>query len=770
MRSRVNFRLYKRDPLRYYWIMPCIRLRAIATFALLAFAIAMMPAESPPRAQDRKRPTVALVLAGGGARGCAHVGVIKVIEELGIPIDIVTGTSMGAIVGGLYSVGYTPADMDAIMNETDWSDIFSEEMENISEPYPDKRDRSRYFVKTAFDRKGLVFSGGLLSGKKVLHELDALFLPVPEPTDFDSLPRRFRAVSVDISSGDKVVHDKGSLPDSLRASMSIPGVFVPYQLNGQAHVDGFVADNLPIDLAREIGADFVIAIDIRDAKELDPGDYEQNITKILSRTVALMERSGVNHQLGNADLVLTVDPGGYTTVDFTKAREIMDLGERIARENEAELSSFRDRVLASGAERRNITRPSTPVIESIAVEGGTSKDRASVRQLFEPILGTAPSRRRIGDAFYRLDRDVRFESVRIRLERREDSPTLVVAVRDRPLRSAFIRMGLDYHSTYSEYFINGISMTPGAIVRGVPFKDSRFTVDAEAFDSPGLEAEFSQPFSEYFSVSLYGAVHADFDTWVAKAARPYIERTRSSTAGVRFSLYNWSGGEASIGCGVDHGDAESTEGIVAGEPAESAFCVRGGFSADTRNSPIMTRYGFLSVTNVLYALPFDDRRSPFATMESFGGVFIPAGKALSFAVRWEGGTDFTSRGNASNAAPARYKPALRSRILFPGLLSTAERTGSHALGAGISAQYALNSKAATKSIPVCAIAAISAGASVANGNDIEAAKDRIHVTGALGIGMRFNDAFGIMIRGGACRNTEAELLPFFSIDLGSFGK
>ncbi len=747
-----------------------MRLRAIVTLAVLALSIPMMHAESAPRAQDRKRPTVALVLAGGGARGFAHVGVIKVIEELGIPIDIVTGTSMGAIVGGLYSIGCTPDDMDAIMSETDWPDLFSEEMENISEPYPDKRDRSRYFVKTAFDRKGLVFSGGLLSGKKVLHELDALFLPVPGPTDFDALPRRFRAVSVDIASGDKVVHDKGSLPDSIRASLSIPGVFVPYQLNGQAHVDGFVADNLPIDLARDIGADYVIAVDIRDAKGLDPADYDQNITKILARTVALMERSIVNHQLGNADLVLTVDTSGYTTVDFTKTREIMDLGERTARESSAELSTFRDRVLAAGAERRSVSRPATPVIESIAIEGGTAKDRASLRQLFEPLLGTAPSRKAIGDAFHRIDRDIRFESVRVRLERRKDAPTLVVNVRDRPLRSAFIRMGLDYHSTYSEYFINGISVTPGAIVRGVPLKDSRFTVDVEAVDSPGLDAEFSQLLSDYFSVSLYGATHADLDTWVAKAARPYIERTRTSAAGVRVSLYNRSGGEASIGCGVNHGNAEPAEGIVAGEPAESAFCALSGFSVDTRSSPIMTRYGFYTVTRALYALPFEDRRRSFATLESVGGLFVPVGNALSFAVRWEGGTDFTSRGDAFHAAPARFKPALRSRILFPGLLSQAERVGSHALGAGISAQYALNSDAATKSLPVCAIAALSAGASVVNGNDLEAAKDRFHVTGALGLGMRFNDAFGIMIRGGACRNTVAEILPFFSIDLGSIGK
>jgi NTE family protein len=744
--------------------------RARATLIVLALAIAIAPAESAPRAQERKRPTVAVVLAGGGARGFAHVGVLKVIEELGIPVDIVTGTSMGAIVGGLYSVGYTPGDMDAIMSETDWPDIFSEEMENISEPYPDKRDRSRYFVKTAFDRKGLVFSGGLLSGKKVLHELDALFLPVAEPTDFDALPRRFRAVSVDIASGDRVVHEKGSLPDSIRASMSIPGVFVPYQLNGQAHVDGFVADNLPIDLAREIGADYVIAVDIRDAKGLDPEAYDQNITKILARTVALMERSGVNHQLKNADLVLTIDPSGYTTVDFTKAREIMDLGERTARERIAELATFRDRVLASGAERREIPRPATPVIETIEIEGGTAKDRASVRQVFEPIIGTAPSRKTIGDAFFRLDRDIRFESVKVRLERKMGAPTLVVSVRDRPLRSTFLRMGFDYHSTYSEYFINGISVTPGAIVRGIPLKDSRLAVDAEPVDSPGLDAEFSQPFSDYFSVSLHGSVHADLDTWVAKAARPYMERTRSSTVGVRLSLYNWSGGEATIGCGVDYGDDELLEGIVAGEPAKSAFCLRGSFSADTRNSPILTRYGFFSVTRALYALPFDDTRRAFATAEILGGVFIPVGNAFSLAVRWEGGTDFTPTGDAFNAAPARYKPALRSRILFPGLLSLGERIGSHALGAGISAQYALNSNAATKSVPVCAIAEISSGASVVNGNDLEAAKDRVHVTGAVGFGMRFNDAFGIMIRGGACRNTEADLLPFFAIDIGSFGK
>ncbi len=723
-----------------------------------------------PRLACETVPKVAVVLAGGGARGLAHIGVLKVIKELGIPVDIVTGTSMGAIIGALYSMGYEPEEIDTIMSGTDWIDLFSEYSENVSEPYPDRKDRGHYFAKAGFDRKGFIMSGGFLTGRKALHTLDALFLAIPEPTNFDDLPRRFRAVSVDIATGRKVIHDHGSLADALRASMSIPGVFMPYQLNGQAHIDGFVADNLPINLARSLGADLVIAIDLADTEELDPAEFDRNLTQILTRTVILMTRNGVTHQLQNADCLITVDTNGYTSMDFEKTRDIINLGEKTARDGIKALTAFRDQCLKEGARQSPIKRPEMAVIESIVVEGGTERDRAFIRKVYEPLVGTAPTAQTIEALFAQLDRDIRFDTVRVRLDASTERPALVVTLKDRALPSSFFRMAFTYQSTYSRHFVNEMAIMPAVIIRGIPFKYSRLTVDAEAFDSPGFAVQFSQPFFDHVSINLSYSMYTDLDTWVVRASPDYIEQTSAATASLGISFYTWTGGEASLGCSYDRTDDEDYIGVITGEAVDDAFCLHAGLDLDTTNSPILPRFGFRNKIGLLYSLPVTYSQRAFGTVSIAGGAFIPIGDTVSLGISWLGGSDLTPQGDSAWAAPLHYKPRLHDRMLYPGLLAQAERIGSHVFGTGLTIQYILNADTTTRNIPVSVLLEASAGSSCQNGEDITLAADRIHLTGCAGFGMRINDAFGIMVRAGATRNTASEWLPFFAIDLGAFGQ
>ncbi|MFH2113769.1 MAG: patatin-like phospholipase family protein, partial [Spirochaetota bacterium] len=223
-----------------------------------------------------ERPTVALVLEGGGALGLAHIGVITAIEALGIPVDIVVGTSMGAIVGGLYAIGYDSAGLETMAAETDWLDLFSENLPARSDPYKSRESQSRYFASVQFDRYGLRGSGGLLTGMKILTYMDCLVSGIPSPVDFDTLPRRFRAVATDISTGKAVVLRDGSIADAMRASMGIPGVFAPHRIDGLFLMDGGIVDNLPVDVARDLGADVVIAVDLL-------GGFDSN-RKTLERT------------------------------------------------------------------------------------------------------------------------------------------------------------------------------------------------------------------------------------------------------------------------------------------------------------------------------------------------------------------------------------------------------------------------------------------------------------------------------------------------------
>jgi len=183
------------------------------------------------------KPRVAVVLSGGSALGLAHVGVLQVIERAGIPIDMILGTSMGSIVGGLYAAGYTPEQLESIVTKIDWTTVFSERRDSPGDRY-DWLKRERFPLRIGFDRNGISLGAGLLEGQNVLSLFTELTLHDLAVRDFDKLPVPYRAVAADLLSGEKVVISHGSLADAMRASMSIPGIFRPYEIDGRTVVDG----------------------------------------------------------------------------------------------------------------------------------------------------------------------------------------------------------------------------------------------------------------------------------------------------------------------------------------------------------------------------------------------------------------------------------------------------------------------------------------------------------------------------------------------------
>ena len=214
--------------------------------------------------QLASRPTVGLVLSGGGARGAAHAGVIQVLEELHVPVDLVVGTSMGAIVGGLYASGLTGDELLEVIETADWSDLFLDRPPRRDRSFRRKSDDVGFLVD--FDvgvrADGLVFPQGLVQGQKLELALRRLVLPVSTVPDFDQLPIPFRAVATDIVNGEMVVLESGDIASAMRASMSAPGVFKPVRIDDRLLVDGGIANNLPIQLAKDMGAEVLVVVDV----------------------------------------------------------------------------------------------------------------------------------------------------------------------------------------------------------------------------------------------------------------------------------------------------------------------------------------------------------------------------------------------------------------------------------------------------------------------------------------------------------------------------
>ena len=208
------------------------------------------------------KPVIALVLSGGGARGFAHIPVIEALEQAGIPIDMVLGTSMGSLIGGLYAAGYSPGDMRRLIESYDMVELFalSALPPLRTAPQALRRDRDNLFV-LGFDSGGLGTAAGIIGDQRILHMLNDSLSRVSGITHFDDLAIPFRCIGTDLATGQRIIFSEGSLASAIRASISIPLVFTPYPLYDRLIVDGGLVDNMPAELARQMGADIVIAVD-----------------------------------------------------------------------------------------------------------------------------------------------------------------------------------------------------------------------------------------------------------------------------------------------------------------------------------------------------------------------------------------------------------------------------------------------------------------------------------------------------------------------------
>lgn len=309
----------------------------LAGFILFAStAHCQSPPQQAPEEGLRARPKVGLVLSGGGARGCAHVGVLKVLEELHVPVDFVVGTSMGSIVGGAYAYGMSLTELEAAVTRTNskrpWSILLKDTPSRDRESFRRKQEQRGFLIDFGLGYRDGEFRlpKGLLQGQNL--ELELLHL-MPEAHDlksFDQLPLPFRAVAVELGTGKQVVLDSGSLPRALRASMSLPAVFAPIEIGGRLLIDGGLVRNVPVGIARELGADILIVVDI--GTPLSNVEVA-SVLDVTAQMVAILTQQNVDRSLAKIreiDVLITPDLGDMTSADFDRAGESIDRGRDAA--------------------------------------------------------------------------------------------------------------------------------------------------------------------------------------------------------------------------------------------------------------------------------------------------------------------------------------------------------------------------------------------------------------------------------------------------------
>ena len=302
-----------------------------------AFAEACLP-------QQDDRPKIALVLGGGGARGAAHIGVIKALEELRVPVDYIVGTSMGALVGGLHATGMSGDELTSLMTDIDWPDMFSDKTRRQDRPFRRKRDDSLglYAAKIGLSEGGSRLPPGAIAGQRIEFLLESLVGVRERTNDFDDLPIPFRAVAADILAAEVAVLDSGRLALAMRSSMALPGVFDPVEFEDQLLVDGGVLMNVPVSVGKDLGADIIIAVDV--GSPLAEKEKVQNLFQILYQLTGVVTIVNTRQQLellGENDLLLTPPlDDDITTGSFAKAAEAVPAGYDEAMKNRAALSRF----------------------------------------------------------------------------------------------------------------------------------------------------------------------------------------------------------------------------------------------------------------------------------------------------------------------------------------------------------------------------------------------------------------------------------------------
>ena len=317
---------------------PAAALLVIAFFAQCRTVLAQADGSSP------RRPKIGLVLSGGGALGVAHVGVLKALEELHIPIDYIAGTSMGAVVGGLYASGMSPAEIDDWFRHADWHFLLSDALPRESESVRNKQRQFEINQGIAFNvsrKAGLTLPAGLVGGRNVMASLRQLTVPVRHIRDFDRLPIPFRAVATDIETGDLVLLREGDFVESIRASMSIPGIFTPQRIRGRLLADGGLTKNLPISVVQAMGADVVIAIDASEQLKKEPelDTAGAMASQVLTIFVQKQMREEIA-RLGPGDALVRVKVEDMELTDFVKAAKGIDTGYQQMMQQRTALARF----------------------------------------------------------------------------------------------------------------------------------------------------------------------------------------------------------------------------------------------------------------------------------------------------------------------------------------------------------------------------------------------------------------------------------------------
>jgi NTE family protein len=564
---------------------------ALVFFSFSAFAQpAAIPTQEPVKS---KAPKIGLVLEGGAALGLAHIGVLTWLEENRIPVYYVAGTSMGGLIGGLYATGNSPDEIRSQVKGINWAVVLRGEVPYEDLAFRRKQDAEDFPNGLEFGiKRGVRFPAGFNSGHQVGLILDRIALPYSQVKSFDDLPIPFACVATDLVNNKPHVFRSGSLSQALRSTMSLPGIFTPVRTDKTVLVDGGLLDNLPVDVAQQMGADLTIAVHL-ETKPLEPNEPLSSVG-VLGRSISVVIAANELASMQKADMLISVPLAEFASTDYEKYEEIIKIGYQAAASKAALLSRFSvdEATWQAYLAQRNARRKTAPAPQSIEVAGTVPKMVKGVQNQLSDIVGKPIDTPKLERKLTYMLGDGRFASIGYQMAGKESQPSLLIRVQEKD---------------YSPPTVQPLIVIDGAQVERVQFMfGARFTfMDLGRFGTEwrndiilgsqhGFQSEFYVPFGKdlrWFVVPRLFAAKVAQDFY---SGGDLIAEYRNQLAGgeVAFGIHPTRDSELRLGYLSGYQKLTPTIGTLPfgaleGRAGKSSFT----FALDGRDNPIIPTRG-----------------------------------------------------------------------------------------------------------------------------------------------------------------------------------
>ncbi len=394
--------------------------------------------------QDRP-PKVGLVLSGGGAKGMAHIGALKVIDEAGIKIDYIGGTSMGAIVGALYASGYSAIELDSIFKATNFSELIQDNVPRGAKTFYEKEDSERYALGLPFTNFNVSFPQAISGGQNIYTELVRLLFHVKDIQDFKRLPIPFLCIATNVETGEEVLLNGGYLPEAIMASGTFPSLFEPSEIDGEILIDGGVVNNYPIDKIRALGADLIIGVDVQHG--LATRESLSSATEILLQINNYRTVDDMKEKIEKTEIYIRPDIDDFSVIDFDRSLEIVEIGEAAAYKRLAELQEIAQSQNNASVKKDRVKTSDSLTINRLIIKGNDRYTRGYIKGKLRFDLAEKTSFERLKQGINNLSATGNFKAIRYELASNGLGTDLILKLKENPTKM-FLKMSAHYDDLY----------------------------------------------------------------------------------------------------------------------------------------------------------------------------------------------------------------------------------------------------------------------------------------------------------------------------------